>query len=39
MNFDKLSFMDKDDWMLLFGLLPLILGILVFLALMIFYEI
>ncbi len=39
MNFDKLPIKDKDDWILLFGLLPLILGILVFLALMVFYEI
>ena len=39
MKFDKLSIDDKDDWILLFSLVPLILGILVFLALMIFYEI
>ena len=39
MNFDKLPIKDRDDWILLFSLIPLILGILVFLALMVFYEI
>ena len=39
MNFNKLSIEDKDDWILIFSLLPLILGILAFLALMVFYEI
>ena len=39
MKFNKLSIDKKDDWILLFSLLPLILGILVFLALMAFYEI
>lgn len=39
MKFNKLSIDEKDDWILLFSLLPLILGILVFLGLLIFYEI